>query len=223
MINIENLYFSYNQGPDALLKNINLTLNSGEYLSIVGDNGSGKSTLLKLLLKFLSPTKGSICINSKKTGYVPQRFEDFNSQFPITVNEMLHIHRKSLRIKDSNEVDRVLDITKMTSYKKDLIGTLSGGQRQKIFISRALMGCPDLIILDEPSTGVDLDSQNEMYSLLKEINRQHNSTIITVEHNLNAVFENATKVLYMCCGQGTIYTVNEFYMRVNRGDFYATV
>ncbi len=97
MIEINNLCFSYTKKKPYILENINLNIKKGQYISILGSNGSGKSTLLKLILGFLSPTLGDINLKNSKIGYVPQKYENFNSDFPITVEEVLKCHKKSVK------------------------------------------------------------------------------------------------------------------------------
>jgi zinc transport system ATP-binding protein len=227
MITIQNLCFSYTPNTAYLLKDLNLVINKGDYISILGDNGSGKSTFVKLLLKLLTPTKGKIVDDFTKSAYVPQRFENLNIQFPITVYEILNIYRRALKIKDKSCIFKYLDLVKMRDFSDALIGTLSGGQCQKIFIARALMGNPDLLILDEPSNGIDLKSQNEIYSLIKNINRTQQVTVISVEHNLKAAIDNSTFVYHLCQGSGHLCSPNEYineYLVTNTGsDHYASL
>ncbi len=210
MIHIKDLVFSYNAAKPYLLNNINLHVEAGTYVSILGENGSAKSTLIKLILKLLKPQSGSISLDTAIVGYVPQRMESYNSQFPITVYEMLQCHLKTLKLKDKGIINESLKKVNMLQYKNSLIGNLSGGQQQKIFIARAIMATPKLIILDEPSTGIDIPSQEDIYSLLKEINRTLGVTILSVEHNLNAALENSTHIYKMENGKGTLYTVDEW-------------
>lgn len=202
MVNIEHLSFSYTGMPPFVLNEINLEIKAGSYLSILGDNGSGKTTLIRLLLGFLKPTKGSMSIDTKLIGYVPQIKDFTNSNFPITVYEVLYSYLRLLRLKDKTEITEALMLTGMEKYKNSLMGNLSGGQLQKIMISRALMGYPELLILDEPSTGVDVDSQKEIYGLLKELSRKQKITIIAVEHNLEAVISNSTQIFHLQNGHG---------------------
>ncbi|MBU5454647.1 metal ABC transporter ATP-binding protein [Caproiciproducens sp. MSJ-32] len=209
MINIKNLSFSYSNKPPYILNNINLTIPDGAYLSIVGENGSCKTTLIKLILGILKPNLGSIEINSNKIGYVPQRLDSFNSQFPITVKEVLSCHKKSLKNKDINILE-MLKIVNMQEYKNQLLGMLSGGQQQRVLIARALMGNPDIIILDEPSTGVDEVNQKEIYSILKRLNKENKKTIISIEHNINIALENSTHILRIDNGKLKLFTVDEY-------------
>ena len=209
MIKINNLCFSYEKNSPMLINNLNLTIKQGMYLSILGENGSSKTTLIKLILGLLSPVSGNITIDTKKISYVPQRVEGSNSQFPISVYEVLKTHATILKL-DNSEIDRVLEIVNMTEYRNRLIGNLSGGQRQRIFIARALMGNPDLIILDEPSTGVDYKTQLDIYSLLMKLNRNEHTTIISIEHNLDVALKYSTDILHFNKGTITLQSCSEF-------------
>ncbi|MBU5488585.1 metal ABC transporter ATP-binding protein [Clostridium sp. MSJ-8] len=209
MIRINNLCFSYEKNSPMLINNLNLTIKQGMYLSILGENGSSKTTLIKLILGLLSPISGNITIDTKKLSYVPQRVDGFNSQFPISVYEVLKTHANILKL-DNSEIDRVLEIVKMTEYRNRLIGNLSGGQRQRIFIARALMGNPDLIILDEPSTGVDYKTQLDIYSLLTKLNKNEHTTIISIEHNLDVALKYSTDILHFNKGTITLQSCSEF-------------
>lgn len=210
MVNIENLYFSYSNSPSFILNNINIFIPEGSYTSIIGDNGSCKSTLVKLILNLLKPQKGNISVNKDKIGYVPQKVEDFNSGFPITVKELLACHAKYLGVKDKKIIDEALTRVNMTQYKNSLIGNLSGGQQQRIFIGRALIGNPSILILDEPSTGIDINNQREIYDLLKTLNRNEKMTIISVEHNLQPVLKNSSHVIKMSDGKAHMYSIEDF-------------
>lgn len=210
MIKINNLSFGYEKTSPLLLKDINIHIPNGVYLSIVGENGSCKTTLVKLILGLLTPVSGSIDISTKRIAYVPQRMDSFNSQFPISVNEILKTHAKALKINANESIPRVLDIVNMTNFRNNLIGNLSGGQQQRIFIARALMGNPDLIILDEPSTGVDYKTQVEIYALLNKINKDEKTTIISIEHNLDFALKYSTHILKIDSGNITLESCEDF-------------
>jgi len=221
MIQVDKLFFSYTNSAPYILNDISLTINEGEYLSILGDNGCGKSTLVKLLLNFLTPTKGTIVNSNKNIGYVPQKSDFLNSQFPITVYEMLNCYRKVLKIKDKTLVTKNLELINMVNFKDSLIGTLSGGQLQKIFISRALLGSPTLLILDEPSTGVDLHSQKDIYKLIKDLNTTNKVTVIAIEHNIKAAMINSSLIYHLSGGNGHLCTPDRYikeYLKFNKGD-----
>lgn len=210
MIDINNLDFYYSINEPCVLKNVSMHVDNGSYVSILGDNGSGKSTLIKLILGLIKPSTGSIEIQTDKIGYVPQRVEGFNSQFPITVFELLDCHRKIKHIKDKEAILNSLREVSMESFKGSLIGNLSGGQMQKIFIARALMGNPELLILDEPSTGIDIESQREIYKLIKSLNDNNNITVLSVEHNLQAALANSTHIFAVKRNSGRMYDIKDY-------------
>lgn len=210
MIKTDDLFFSYNGVPPYVLNGINLEINKGEYVSVLGANGSGKSTLIRLFLKFLKPTSGKILIQTKSIGYVPQRNDFSNSNFPITVYEVLNSYRQLLKIKNKDVIEKSLDQVGMSSFKGELMGTLSGGESQKILIARSMMGDPDLLILDEPSTGVDINSQREIYGFLKRINKEKGITIVSVEHNLDAAISNSTLIYHLMDSRGHLCTPEQY-------------
>lgn len=210
MINIKDLTFSYTNKPPYLIENVNLNIPKGIYLSIIGENGSAKTTLVKLMLGLLKPTSGTITVNAKGIAYVPQKVESFNSQFPISVYEILKTHGNSIGIKNKSEIEKALDKVNMLEFTNKLIGSLSGGQQQRVFIGRALMGNPELIILDEPSTGVDFKNQVSIYALLSKLNKENGKTIISVEHNVNMALKYSTHILEVIEGNPTLYTIDEY-------------
>ncbi len=219
MIELQHVYFAYENGP-YLLKDMNLFVENGDYIAIVGENGSGKSTLVRLLLGLLSPTKGRIVKDFRRRAYVPQRFESLNSQFPITVREVLNCYRKVLRIREKDCIHKYLSIMKIADLQDSLIGNLSGGQCQKVLIARALMGQPDLLILDEPSTGIDVKTQAEMCPFIKRLNAEQGITVITVEHNLKAAVRNSTKLYHVVEGSGHVCSSHDYiqeYVSNNTG------
>ncbi|MEZ4358147.1 MAG: metal ABC transporter ATP-binding protein [Eubacteriales bacterium] len=210
MIEVENLFFSYTGLAPYVLNGINLNVHDGDYISVVGENGSGKSTLIRLILKFLKPTSGKVLSRAKRIGYLPQKNDFSNSNFPITVYEALNSYRRILKIKDKDVIIKSLEKVGMEGFMNSLVGTLSGGQSQKVLIARALIGEPDLLILDEPSSGVDNNSQKEIYRFLKEINQENGITIVSVEHNLDAAISNSTLIYHMLEGQGHLCTPEQY-------------
>lgn len=221
MITAENLCFSYTGTTPFVLNGINFEIQDGEYVSVVGENGCGKSTLMKLVLKFLKPTRGSIVTNAKRIGYVPQKRDNVNSGFPITVYEMLNSYRKLLNIRDKAVIGESLRQVGLGECSSALMGTLSGGQSQKALIARALIGKPDLILLDEPSNGVDIESQREIYALLKKLNTETGITIMSVEHNYGAAVSNSTLIYHLDHGHGHVCTPEQYaeeYLNVKGKD-----
>ncbi|WP_270941096.1 metal ABC transporter ATP-binding protein [Romboutsia lituseburensis] len=202
-IKFEHVSFGYDEKP--ILEDINLEIHKGDYVGIIGQNGAGKSTLLKLMINEIKSVKGKIKIfgtdinafNSwEEIGYVNQKSNSFSSSFPVTVREVVAMNLVSKiglfkRIKKNHlkEVDEVLKIVGAYEYKDKLIGSLSGGQQQKVFIARELMKSPKILFLDEPTVGIDINGQREFYKLLKELNEKLNLTIVIVSHDLFIVKE----------------------------------
>lgn len=215
MIEINNLHFSYTGKQPYILEDVNLNIHRGDYISVVGENGSSKSTLVKLILTLLKPCSGNINLHTNKVGYVPQRGENFNSEFPITVEEILKFHQRVLKRKEKNLIQDSLSLVGMEKFKNHLIGNLSGGQQQKVFIARAIMGNPDIIILDEPSTGIDTKSQVDIYSFLKNLNTEFGTTILSVEHNIDAVLKYSTHVIRMDRGSAYFYDISDYKKYLN--------
>ena len=179
LISIHNLAFQYERNTKNILENLYLTVYRGAYISVVGENGSGKSTLIKLILGLLKPSSGSLQCYTKTIGYVPQK-KTVVTSFPITVYETLHSYQMILKTRDTPAIERLLHDMNLTEHKNRIIGTLSGGQLQKIYIIRALIGNPDVLILDEPSTGIDIQSQRDIYAFIKRLNTDNKLTVISV-------------------------------------------
>lgn len=197
VLTIKDLYYHYHK--EVILEKINLEVQEGDFLAIIGPNGGGKSTLLKLITALLSPTKGSITLQTKPMGYVPQN-TNININFPIKVIEVVmlgHSKRKIFGYAQS-DMERAMEALKkvnMHAYAQSKIGNLSGGQRQRVMIARALFNTPRLLILDEPTSSIDVKGQKDIYNLLKELNQE--ITIIVVSHDISIILEYASKVAYI--------------------------
>ncbi len=206
LIRGRNVSFSYNK--EKIFENINFEIYHKEFLGIIGPNGGGKTTFIKILLGILKNFTGTIEYpNSelfkhvKEIGYVPQNTQ-INIDFPIMVIEIVEMGflKTSFfgyRIKDKQrqqaiEVLDKLGIKKL-AYRK--ISDLSGGQRQRVFIARAIVSNPKLLILDEPTSNIDVKTQAEIYELLKMINEFH--TIITISHDIPVTLEYASRILHI--------------------------
>ncbi|QJA08982.1 metal ABC transporter ATP-binding protein [Romboutsia sp. CE17] len=208
VIKFKDVSFGYED--KSILENVNFNINQGDYIGIVGPNGCGKTTLLKLIINELNPTKGKIKIldkdtttfsNWEKIGYVNQKSNSFSTSFPATVTEVVAMDLapkiglfKRIKKKHLEEVYKVLKLVGIYELKDKLIGSLSGGQQQKVFISRALMRNPKILILDEPTVGIDLNGQKEFYEILKRLNENLNLTIVIVSHDLFIVKEEVKKI-----------------------------
>ncbi len=204
-IKVDNLSFGYDYR--TVLKNVSFTIESGDFLVLVGNNGSGKSTLIKCLLGVNRVPSNRIFIDDIdihqyrqwiNIGYVPQKFDDFNYEFPITVNEILTVSRLSKL--DEEARLSLLDKMGILELQNENINSLSGGQLQRVFIARALMNSPKLLILDEPTVGVDTENINEFYRM---INGLHASgvSIILITHDAKSSKANFTRKLRMVDGR----------------------
>jgi zinc transport system ATP-binding protein len=202
VIVVENLSFSYNSG--ATLENVSFSVKEKEFLALIGPNGGGKTTLVKLLLGLLKPDTGSIRIYGSppekaahRIGYVPQDVA-MNKAFPISVLDVvlmgrLRFHgRRRLSRSDKQAARRALEEMEMLPFQNRRIDDLSGGQRERVFIARALATDPDILFLDEPTASLDNAGRTELYAILKEINRT--KTILVVTHDMMVLSSYVTAV-----------------------------
>ena len=198
-VEISNLTVKY---PEVVaLDDVSFVIKQGDFLGIIGPNGAGKSTLFDSMLGLNTTYTGTIKffdedIKKSKTyhqeiGYVPQKPE-FESNFPATVSDVV---RMGLRKKsDDKKVDEILQQLMLHELRNRRIGALSGGQLQRVFIAKALVHDPKILILDEPNTGVDQQSINLFFGILKELNSKQGITIIWSSHDLDAVNKLANHV-----------------------------
>ncbi len=209
IISCEGIGFRY--GNERVLEDVSFSVSAGDYVGIVGPNGSGKTTLLKIILGLLPPTEGEVRLFGqlikefrewKNVGYVPQNVFRGDTAFPATVAEVvesghLDAKRGSLRHFGGSRcetVDRALRRAGILNLKKKRIGELSGGERQRVFIARALVSDPGLLVLDEPTTGIDAASEETFYDFLTELNKG-GMTILLVSHDLEAIGQEVGTVL----------------------------
>lgn len=225
IIEVENVSFSYD--GEAILDNITLNIHQGDYIGLVGPNGAGKTTLLKAMLGLLRPKKGTIRLFGKdvekfheweKIGYVPQKATNFDPRFPATVEDVVLMGRygkrgllRTLTTEDYEKVGVALAHVELMEEKDRLVGKLSGGQQQRVFIARALAGEPDIIFLDEPTTGLDTKTQEELYALLKKLNEELGITLVLVSHDVARLVK---EVMHVACINRTLechQTPEEFF------------
>jgi zinc transport system ATP-binding protein len=207
-IQIKNISFHY--GNQNVLENVSLQIKKGSFLGLVGPNGSGKSTLIKLILGLIPLQSGEIKLFGERVskfkkweriGFVSQKANSFNSGFPATVFEVVSMGLygkvgllRFLNRKHKQLVRDVIEQVGMTKYMHKNIGELSGGQQQRVFIARALVSEPELLILDEPTVGVDSASVRQFYDMLDQLNKEKKITLILVTHDIGVMTDHVTDV-----------------------------
>lgn len=205
LLKCEHVGFGY-ENQDAVL-DVNLEVNEGDYICIVGENGSGKSTLMKGILGLLKPTSGKIEYSEelKKAGigYLPQQ-TDAQKDFPATVFEVVisgclgkRGSRPFYSIKEKKEARANLNRLGISDLERSCFRELSGGQKQRVLIARALCATDKLLILDEPITGLDPSAIQDFYQLVKKLNKEENVAILMVSHDMANIVHQADKILQL--------------------------
>jgi len=202
IIQVDNLTVSFGEIP--ILTSVSFTVNKGDYVGVVGPNGGGKTTLLHALLGLVEPTSGSVKLHECSAGahdptccigYVPQHLMSEPFNLPFTVQELVQTGLMKERSRDaSQKVEHALKKVGVSHLSKRNIQNLSGGEKQKVFLARALVTNPQILVLDEPLSALDEPSQKEVRTLLSQINKE-GTTIVMVSHDLNLIVENVTQVL----------------------------
>ena len=209
IIEVKNLNYIIN--GISILKDISFHINAGDYTAVVGPNGGGKTTLINTILGLKKGWTGEIKLfNQKledfkewqKIGYVPQRVIEFDQKFPITVFETVKLGRmynfkKFWRnhTKDIKTINDIIEALGISDLKNKLIGELSGGQKQRVMIARALASEPELLLLDEPNTGIDNETQQEFYNILKRLNKEQKITIIFITHDIGVIEDSINSII----------------------------
>ena len=214
LVVLRKVSFSYG-GPPVLV-DIDLAIREGDFLALIGPNGSGKTTLIKIILRLLEPSSGSVEIMGRpvaefkgwaRIGYVPQKATHIDPFFPVSVEEVVAMalmsNRKAWGTSEHEEIRRVLRQVDMEAYRKWPISRLSGGQQQRVFIARALVNAPRILFLDEPTTGVDAETQSSFYDLLDLLNEKEGITIVLVTHDIGIVNKHVSQVA--CLNQRLVY------------------
>jgi len=200
IVNLSGVSFSYDNQP--ILQDVNFRIMERDFVGLIGSNGAGKTTLLRMIVGLTRPHKGAVSLFGTPAvrfkdwnliGYVPQR-SHFNPLFPATVKEVvlsgLYGRKKLFRRVTKEDVARCEDALramKIEELGNKRIGALSGGQQQRVFLARALINNPKLLILDEPLTGIDVETQQNFFQMIKHMHQRHNITFLMVSHDMDMV------------------------------------
>ncbi|MFP4632816.1 MAG: metal ABC transporter ATP-binding protein [Halobacteriales archaeon] len=199
---------TYSYGDVPAVEDVSLELESGGYLGVVGPNGSGKSTLLEIALGLRKPDEGEALLHGRpatefdegeRIGYVSQNATRVDSSMPVTTEEVVRmgryprVGRSRFTEGDRDAVERAMKEVGVAELRRRRITRLSGGQRQRVYIARALAAEADVLALDEPTVGVDAESREEFYDLLRRLN-EDGMTVVLIEHDIGVVTEHADEI-----------------------------
>ena len=190
-----------------IISGLSFSVDSGDYLCILGENGSGKTTLMKTILGLHKPMKGKILtgdgLNRDEIGYLPQQ-NSIQKDFPASVKEIVvsgFQGRCGLRPfynkEEKKQAEQNMQLMGISHLKKRCYRELSGGQQQRVLLARALCATRKMLLLDEPVAGLDPKATEEMYSLIQDLNKNHGITIIMISHDVKAALQYATKILHI--------------------------
>lgn len=209
IVTMNNIRFSYEN--KLILDDINFEIPKGKFMGLIGPNGGGKTTLIKLILGLLKPDEGTIKLfdtpieafnERNKIGFVSQKANSFNHGFPATVFEVVSTgltakigYFKFMNKKHKAKVLEAIEQVDMIEYAYENIGNLSGGQQQRVFIARALVSEPELLILDEPTVGVDQENVKRFYEILHKLNQEKVITMLLVTHDTGIMTEHVTDIV----------------------------
>lgn len=218
-ITCKNLAIGYDR--KALLKDINFSVKSGDYLCIIGENGSGKSTLMKTLLNLQQPIYGKIMfgaeVKSKEIGYLPQQTV-IQKDFPASVREIILSGcqncvgmRPFYNRSEKKRTSEIMEKLQITNLENRCYRELSGGQQQRVLLARALCATKKILLLDEPVSGLDPKVTDEMYRLIEKINCEDKITIIMISHDIKTAMNYASHILHI--GEEVFYGTRQEYER----------
>ncbi|MDC1038877.1 metal ABC transporter ATP-binding protein [Candidatus Thioglobus sp.] len=197
LITLSNISLSHN--GKNILDDVSFKLHQGEFVTLIGPNGAGKSSLIKILLGVIRQDSGVVTYKGDiRLGYTPQTFTA-NPYIPISVKDFLTLNQKL----DTFFMQQTFDLTGINELLDLPLKDLSGGELQKVLLSRALLNKPNVLILDEPAQNLDVDGQMQLYKLIQDIHQNQNCAVLMVSHDLHRVMKESTQVLclyhHICC------------------------
>jgi zinc transport system ATP-binding protein len=196
LIQLENI--SVQRDEREILRNVDFDLNAKEIVTLIGPNGAGKSTLIKVLLGIMSPNKGKVHFSKKlKMAYVPQKFNP-SASLPLRVQDLLDLEFCEKRLRQE-----IIHDTGISKLQESRVQQLSGGERQRVLLARALLRQPDILILDEPMQGLDIQSEAELYEYVRSLPERYGCAVLMVSHDLQWVMQGTHRVVclnkHICC------------------------
>ncbi len=196
LIELENI--SVRRDERDILRNVNFALQAQEIVTLIGPNGAGKSTLIKVLLGIMQPNAGKVTFAKKlKMAYVPQKFNP-SSSLPLRVQDLLDLEACASDLR--KEIIQDTGISKLQLSK---VQQLSGGERQRVLLARALLRQPDILVLDEPMQGLDIQSEAELYEYVRSLPERYGCAVLMVSHDLQWVMQGTHRVVclnkHICC------------------------
>lgn len=217
-------HLSLNFGKREVLRDINVTIKAGEFIGLIGPNGAGKSTLLKVILNLQNASSGKVEVlkqafhkKEQLIGYVPQKLF-LEPQVPLRARDLVALgfdgHRWGISLHNKEkrrQVDKVLEAVDALGFANAAVGTLSGGEQQRLLIAQAILSNLKLLLLDEPLSNLDIKSAYEVVKLISKISKERKMAVILVAHDMNPLLDAMDRVLYLAEGNGMIGTVDQVF------------
>jgi zinc transport system ATP-binding protein len=217
LVSLKNINLSFSS--KNILDNINLDIKKNDFITIIGPNGAGKSSLIRLIIGSLQPNSGKIIRNKElKIAYVPQKMQ-INQTIPIKAEYFLKLNKKI----EEKSFKKIVNDLKIADFLHTQLNDLSGGQRQKILLAKALLCQPNLLILDEPAQNLDISGQLEFYNYITKLHQEKKTAILMISHDLHIIMSSTKKVIclnhHICCqGESKIIAQNPDFKEIFGND-----
>jgi zinc transport system ATP-binding protein len=203
ILSTKNLSFTY--GNTDVFDDVSFDIERGSYVAVAGPNGAGKTTLIKVILGLEQRKSGQVVIpNRDKIGYLPQAVNVFNPLFPATAEEVVGLgllsckrYPRRLSKTDKTKVEETMKLLGIEELRDQLVARMSGGQQQRVFLARALVCDPELLILDEPSSALDIDTRERFFMLVERLNKENGLTVMLITHDTSDIGHFASHLIYL--------------------------
>jgi zinc transport system ATP-binding protein len=210
ILQVKGVSVEFEKGKKVLDK-VSFEIEKGDLVSLIGLNGAGKTVLLKTIIGLITPSEGHVKRHTDNIFYIPQK-SDLDMSFPLNVADFCELF-------GAKDYKKYIDAVGMTSFLRAAVSDLSGGEYQRVLIAIALSRKPDLLLLDEPVSGIDLVGESSFYALIEEIRKEYDLSLLIVSHNIHLVIKNSDKVLclanHLCCtGVPAVIKESEAFMKM---------